>query len=155
MEILTQWKHSSVAAHWLHIVILWSGLKFIQRTRFWWTHNCFNMAPPHIKQSEDIVYTLYFLIICVRTMCIWYYTVMRRSMTGIRSEKCVVRRFRRPVNVIEHHSIVNTNTRTLSLVKIYYKQLKKLLHVSVYDHHQGVIMSLPKSVLFKPQLYVY
>ena len=107
------------------------------------------MAPPHIKQSEDIVYTLYFLIICVRTMCIWYYTVMRRSMTGIRSEKCVVRRFRRPVNVIEHHSIVNTNTRTLSLVKIYYKQLKKLLHVSVYDHHQGVIMSLSKSLLFK------
>ena len=28
--------------------------------------------------------------------------------------------------------------------------LKKLLHVSVYDHHQGVIMSLPKSLLFKP-----
>ena len=32
---------------------------------------------------------------------------------------------------------------------------KKLQHVSVYDHHQGVTMSLPKSLLFKPQLYAY
>ena len=49
---------------------------------------------------------------------------------------------------IPNHSIVHTNTCTLSLVKIYLKHLKKLLHVSVYDHHQGVTMSLPKSLLF-------
>jgi len=30
-----------------------------------------------------------------------YTTVMRRLTTGIRSEKCVVRRFRRCANVIE------------------------------------------------------
>ena len=34
-------------------------------------------------------------------------------------------------------------------LKFIKKTSKKLLHVSVYDHHQGVIMSLPKSLLLK------
>jgi hypothetical protein len=34
-------------------------------------------------------------------MCIWYYTVMRRLTTGIRSEQSVVRRLRRRANVTE------------------------------------------------------
>ena len=35
------------------------------------------------------------------------------------------------------------------------KTSKKLLHVSVYDHHKGDKVSLLKLLLFKPQLYVY
>ena len=48
-----------------------------------------------------------------------------------------------------HCSIVNTNTCTTSAsqVKIYLKSSKKLLHVSVFDHHQGVTMSSLKSLL--------
>ena len=47
-----------------------------------------------------------------------------------------------------YHSIVNTNTcTTSSQVKIYLKSSKKLLHVSVFDHLQGVTMSLLKSLL--------
>jgi hypothetical protein len=34
-------------------------------------------------------------------LCCRLFTVMRRLTTGIRSEKCVVRRFRRCANVIE------------------------------------------------------
>ena len=37
------------------------------------------------------------------------YTDMRRLTTGIRSEKCVVRRFRRCANVIQCQSILFTN----------------------------------------------
>jgi hypothetical protein len=36
------------------------------------------------------------------------------------------------------------------MVKIYYKHLKNSQHVSVYDHHQGVTMSLPKLLLHEP-----
>ena len=56
-------------------------------------------------------------------------------------------------NFIQHvycdHSIVNTNTCTTSTsqVKIYLKSSKKLLHVSVLDHLQGVTMSSLKSLL--------
>ena len=47
------------------------------------------------------------------------------------------------------NSIVNTNTCTTSTsqVKIYLKSSKKLLHVSVFDHLQGVTMSSLKSLL--------
>ena len=47
------------------------------------------------------------------------------------------------------HSFVNTNTCTTSTsqVKIYLKSSKKLLHVSVFDHLQGVTMSSVNSIL--------
>ena len=47
------------------------------------------------------------------------------------------------------HSIVNTNTCTTSTsqVKIYLKLSKKFLHVSAFDHLQGVTMFSLKSLL--------
>jgi len=52
-------------------------------------------------------------------------------------------------NTEQSHSTVNTNTCTTSppQVKIYFKSSKKLLHVSVFDHLQGVAMSSLKSLL--------
>ena len=49
----------------------------------------------------------------------------------------------------QDHSIVNTDTCTTSTsqVKIYLKSSKKLLHVSVFDHLQGVTMSSLKSLI--------
>ena len=51
--------------------------------------------------------------------------------------------------IVHQQSIVSTNTRTTSMsqVKIYLKSSKKLLHVSVFDHLQGVTMSSLKSLL--------
>jgi len=45
------------------------------------------------------------------------------------------------------HSIVKTNTCTTFTGSNLLKTSKKLLHVSVYDHHQGDTMSLPKSLI--------
>ena len=45
------------------------------------------------------VYMRICVCMCVY-VCVCAYKVMRRLTTGIRSEKCVVRRFRRSANVI-------------------------------------------------------
>jgi hypothetical protein len=53
------------------------------------------------------------------------------------------------IKLVEDCSIVNTNTCTTSTsqFKIYLKSSRKLLHVSVFGHLQGVTMSSLKSLL--------
>ena len=73
-------------------------------------------------------------------------------MHGTNMKKCgmifyVIQSTKKTVRVVQ--SIVSTNTCTTSTsqVKIYLKSSKKLLHVSVFYHLQGVTMSSLKSLL--------
>ena len=96
-----------------------------------------------MPQPYDINLQLIFKIIA---MLFWMWSCSSRMLSGL--ERVEVWYLMLEIFWV-YHSIVNTNTCTTSTsqVKIYLKSSKKLLHVSVFDHLQGVTMFSLKSLL--------
>ena len=94
--------------------------------------NAPSISTPLFDDSNNVWYKL-FTMKCSLALCHSHYILYHNQLLQI-SSVC---------------SIVNTNTCTnsTSQVKIYLKSSKKLLHVSVFDHLQGVTISSLKSLL--------
>ena len=87
---------------------------------------------------------------------LWFCTIVYATVLEFPCVQCAVRQFISTVtgilkSVMEIPELSSLNLLTPTHAQLYFikKPFKKLLHVSVYDHLQGVTISSLKSQLFK------